>query len=260
MSTLGALILFALLSVPVAAQTGTLTGTITDAESSAPLAGVRVEVLGEGGGALSNSSGQFRLSVPAGAYSVIVSSLGYREASFDVRVTAGATTTLDVVLTSNVFLLDGITVTSGRRPQKATESTNTTVTISETEIAERPTATPVDHLRGTPGVDIITQGVQSTNVVLRGFNNIFSGALHALTDYRLAGVPSLRVNLLHFVPSTNEDLERIEVVLGAGAALYGPNTSNGVLHMLTKSPLKNPKTTVWVGGGERSVFQAGIRT
>ncbi len=259
LSTLGTLLLLALLSVPAAAQTGTLTGTITDAETSAPLGGVSVEVLG-GGGGLTSPSGQFRLDVAAGAHTVIVSNLGYREASFAVRVTAGATTTLDVVLTSNVFLLDGITVTGGRRPQKATESTNTTITIGEVEIAERPTTTPVDHLRGTPGVDIISQGVQSTNVVIRGFNNIFSGALHALTDYRLAGVPSLRVNLLHFIPSTNEDLERIEVVLGAGAALYGPNTSNGVLHMLTKSTLKDPKTTVYIGGGERSVFQTGIRT
>ena len=261
-STLGALVLFAIFSVPVAAQTGTLTGTITDAESSTPLNGVSVEVLGGGGAALTNSSGQFRLSVPAGARTVIVSSLGYREASYDVRVRAGATTTLDIVMTSNVFLLDGITVTSGRRPQKATESTNTTIVISAVEIAERPTVTPVDHLRGTPGVDIISQGVQSTNVVIRGFNNIFSGALHALTDYRLAGVPSLRVNLLHFVPSTSDDLERIEVVLGAGAALYGPNTSNGVPHMLTKSTLnpKYEKTTVYIGGGEQSVFEVGGRT
>ena len=259
-STLGALVLLTIFSVPAVAQTGTLTGTIRDAESSAPLAGVSVELLGGGGGALSNPSGQFSLSVPAGAHTVIVSNLGYRESSYDVRVTAGATTTLDIELIRNVFLLDPITVTAGRRPQKATESTNTTITIGEIEIAERPTATPVDHLRSVPGVDIITHGVQATNVVIRGFNNIFSGALHALTDYRLAGVPSLRVNLLHFVPSTNEDLERIEVVLGAGAALYGPNTSNGVLHMLTKSTLKDPKTTVYIGGGEQSVFQTGIRT
>ncbi|MCH7562400.1 MAG: TonB-dependent receptor [Gemmatimonadetes bacterium] len=260
MNTLGALILFAIFSMPAAAQTGTLTGTITDAESSVPLAGVSVEVLGGGGSALSNPSGQFRLSVPAGAHTVIFSNLGYRDVSYTIRVRAGATTTLDVVLTSYVFQLDGIVVTSGRKPQKATESTNTTITIGETEIADRPTATVVDHLRGTPGVDIISQGVQSTNVVIRGFNNIFSGALHVLTDYRLAGVPSLRVNLLHFVPSTDEDLERIEVVLGAGSALYGPNTSNGVLHMLTKSTLRDPKTTVYFGGGERSVFQTGIRT
>ena len=159
LSALGALGLFAIFSVRAAAQTGTLTGTITDAESSSPLAGVAVEVLGGGGSTLSNPSGQFRLSVPAGAHTVIFSNLGYRDVSYSVRIRAGATTTLDVVLTSYVFQLDGIVVTSGRRPQKATESTNTTITIGETEIADRPTATVVDHLRGTPGVDIITQFV-----------------------------------------------------------------------------------------------------
>ena len=107
-----------------------------------------------------------------------------------------------------------------------------------------------------PGVDIITEGIQSTNVLVRGFNNIFSGSLHALTDHRLAGVPSLRVNLLHFIPSTDEDIERMEVVLGPGSALYGPNTANGVLHIFTRSPLDSASTgtTVTLGGGERSVF------
>jgi outer membrane receptor for ferrienterochelin and colicins len=46
------------------------------------------------------------------------------------------------------------------------------------------------------------------------------------------------VNLLHTIPATNEDIERVEVVLGPGAALYGPNTANGILHMITKSPLE----------------------
>ena len=109
--------------------------------------------------------------------------------------------------------------------------------VTEQEIDVRPTVTAADHLRAVPGVDVATSGIQSTNVVARGFNNVFSGALYMLSDHRIAGVPSLRVNLMHFVPSTNEDLESIEVVLGPGAALYGPNTANGVLHMLTRSPL-----------------------
>ncbi|HET9948746.1 MAG TPA: TonB-dependent receptor, partial [Longimicrobiales bacterium] len=93
-----------------------------------------------------------------------------------------------------------------------------------------------------------------------GFNNIFSGALHMLTDYRLASVPSLRVNLMHFIPATELDVERMEVVLGPGSALYGPNTANGVVHVITKSPLDSPGTTVTLGAGERSVFQGSFRS
>ncbi len=97
-------------------------------------------------------------------------------------------------------------------------------------------------------------------MVVRGFNNIFSGALHMLTDHRLAGVPSLRVNLMHFIPATDADIDRMEVVLGPGSALYGPNTANGVVHVLTKSPLTSQGTSVTVGGGERSVFQGSFRS
>ena len=45
-----------------------------------------------------------------------------------------------------------------------------------------------------------------------------------LQDYRFAGVPSLRVNVPFLFTGTNEDIERIEVLLGPASALYGPNT------------------------------------
>jgi iron complex outermembrane receptor protein len=91
-------------------------------------------------------------------------------------------------------------------------------------------------------------------VVVRGFNSSFSGSLHTLTDNRIAGMPSLRVNLMAFMPQTNDDIERVEVVLGPGAALYGPNTANGVLHVITKSPIDHPGSTVSITSGERDVL------
>ncbi|HYW11595.1 MAG TPA: TonB-dependent receptor, partial [Longimicrobium sp.] len=135
-----------------------------------------------------------------------------------------------------------------------------TEVVQTQEIADRPATTLVDHVRGVPGVDVAQTGLQSTNVVARGFNNIFSGSLHALTDNRIAGVPSLRVNYLHFIPSNNEDVSRMEVVLGPGAALYGPNTANGILHIITKSPLDDQGTSVSVSGGTRELFQGEFRT
>src|SRR5690606_4756457 len=132
--------------------------------------------------------------------------------------------------------------------------------VDSRAVAERLVTTPVDHRRSTPGVDIVTQGVQSTNVVLRGFNNGLSGSLHALTDNRLGGSPSLRVKLLHFVPATNQDSERRQVLLVPGAALYGPNTADGVLHIITKSPLDAQGTSISLGGGTQSVLTGSFRT
>ena len=72
--------------------------------------------------------------------------------------------------------------------------------------------------------------------------------------------PSLRVNQMHWLPTTEADIEKMEVVLGPGSALYGPNTANGVVHVLTKSPLTSQGTSVTLGGGERSVFQGAFRS
>ncbi|HSM61513.1 MAG TPA: TonB-dependent receptor [Longimicrobiales bacterium] len=249
---------------PGAAQQSILTGRVTDVETGQGIDAAQVQVLGgaQSTGGLTDQTGRYRIQVPAGTHSIVVQRIGYREERFDgIEVPSGGTTTYDIQLTSVAVALGGIEVTAAsRRAEKQVEAPATTHVVGSTEISERPTVTPTDHLREAPGVDIITHGVQATNVVVRGFNNIFSGALHVLTDHRLAGIPSLRVNLLHFVPANNEDVERMEVVLGPGSALYGPNTANGVLHILTKSPLTSTGTTLSVAAGERNVFQGAFRS
>ncbi len=246
-----------------AAQQGTLAGRVTT-EAGVPVSQAQIEVRGGGGstGVLSDAQGQYRIAVAAGSYDIIVERIGSRSTRIDgVRVSAGQTTTLDIVLPSQAEILDAVVVTASRGTQeKSTEAPATTHTISAVEIDERPAQTLADHLRSSPGVDIIQHGIQARNVVVRGFNNVFSGALHVLTDHRLAGVPSLRVNLMHFIPSNGQDVDRMEVVLGPGSALYGPNTANGVVHILTKSPLDDQGTSVTMGYGERSVFQGAFRS
>lgn len=240
--------------------TGTITGRITDKESQAPIAGVTVQAVSPSGravaSAVTDADGQFRLAnVPAGSHSLIVTMVGYQTArASSVRVLAGENSIAGMALTTEAFLLNPVVVSASKHAEKLVEAPAAVSVVTEREIAERPTTTPVEHVRSVPGVDVITSGVQSTNVVARGFNNIFSGALHTLTDYRAANVPSLRVNFLHFLPQSNDDYSRIEVVLGPGSALYGPSTANGVLHFITKSPLDEQGTTFSVGGGEQSLF------
>lgn len=237
-----------------AQSAGTITGRITDKETQAPIAGVTVEAVTASGrsaaSAVTDADGQYRLSVPAGSYSIVISMVGYQTSRLPaVRVTAGESSLAGAALTTEAFLLNPVVVSASKHAEKAIEAPAAVTVVPEREIAERPTTTPVEHIRSTPGVDIIQTGVQSTNVVVRGFNNIFSGALHTLTDYRAANVPSLRVNFLQFLPQNNDDFSRIEVVLGPGSALYGPNTANGVLHFITKSPIDEQGTTVSVAGG-----------
>lgn len=244
-------------STGAAAQSGSIAGSVRSGEGDL-IGAAHVRVWNAAGArvaeTLTGSNGRFILpSVPSGTYSLTVDVLGYEQGRREgVAVRSGETSTLEIVLSAQAFQLTGIVVSASKREEKVLEAPASVTIVDTRSIEEQAALTPTEHLRDVPGVDIIQQGVQSTNVVARGFNNVFSGSLHTLTDYRIASIPSLRVNLLHFIPSVNEDIERMEVVLGPGSALYGPNTANGVLHILTKSPFESEGTTVTTAVGMRA--------
>ena len=270
LGSLGTFALAVLLgAAPALAQTGTIVGTVLDVETQQPLADAQIQVLRSGSGTdgtLSDAQGRFRLQLPVGTYVLVVELLGYGVQRIDagggVSVQAGETTEITVEMQTTAVQLGGLVVTGNRgtEAQKALESPNHVVTVSEEAIERRTVVTPVEHVKALPGVDVSQNGLGSSNVVARGFNNVFSGALLVLTDNRYASVPSLRFNAYNMIPTNDFDLERIEVLLGPAAALYGPNSASGVMHLITSSPIDRPGTAVSVAGGERSVFMGQFRT
>ncbi|HEX8393056.1 MAG TPA: TonB-dependent receptor [Longimicrobium sp.] len=261
------LFLLALLfaAAPAFAQdTGGVSGTLRDISTGLPLRGATVQAMGPGGqvagSATTGANGVYTIrNLPAGEYDLVITGPEMAERRVAVQVRAGQTSRVDSQLASSNLRLDPVVVSASKRPEKAVDAPARVEVVSLAEIQARPTTTPADHLRGVAGVDVAPTGLQSSNVVARGFNNIFSGALHALTDNRIAGVPSLRVNFLHFAANNNDDIARMEVVLGPGAALYGPNTANGILHIITRSPLDDQSTSVSVGGGGQGLMQGDFR-
>jgi iron complex outermembrane receptor protein len=165
-----------------------------------------------------------------------------------------------VALTELASQLDPVVTTASRgTPEKALDAPASISVVTSAEVERRAAVTTADLVRNAPGVDATQGGVAQTNVVVRGFNNAFSGSLLMLQDYRFAGVPSLRVNIPLLATGTSDDIERVEVLLGPASALYGPNSANGVLHVITKSPFNSAGTSVTVDGGERSIFRGGLR-
>jgi iron complex outermembrane receptor protein len=247
------------------AQTGTLTGRVIDSERGAPVPGASVDLLSGTGRTLRSTTtgpgGEFTFTaVAAGRYSLLFSALGYEDRLLDgIRVAGGPVSVGDVELVSVALRLNPVVVTVSRGEEKALESPASVYTVEADAIERRPSTTAVDHIIGLPGADVFTTGLAQHNVAARGFNNVFSGGLFVLTDNRWASVPSLRFNAYNLIPATNEDIERIEFVLGPGSALYGPNVDKGVMHIITRSPLDYQGTTLSVMGGERSIFQSSFR-
>jgi outer membrane receptor for ferrienterochelin and colicins len=261
----GVLAALVVLGSPLAGQQGTLTGRVTDKESGNPLNGAQVQVVGAGGanagGVLTDAGGQYRVSLAPGTYSVVVVMVGYETARVNgVSVPASGDGTADIRMTSRALALNPVVVTVGRGQQeKALDAPAALSVVPEARIQERAAVTPVEYVKALPGVDVVQTGLTQSNTVTRGFNNVFSGALLVMEDNRYAFVPSLRFNAYNMIPATPLDVQRVEVVLGPAAALYGPNAAEGVLHIITSSPIDDPGTKISLAGGERSVFQGAFR-
>lgn len=249
------------------AQTGSITGKITDAEGGMPVVGARITAvsgLRTAATVVSGDNGTYRITgLAEGSYTVSATRIGFSAKRVDgVNVSGAAAVTVNFAMTEITTKLNEVvtTVTRGATPEKILDAPASISVVNSEQITNVPAVTVADYLKETPGLSVSTGGMMQSNIVSRGFNNAFSGAMLMLQDYRFTGVPSLRVNVPALFTGTSDDIERIEVLNGPAAALYGPNSANGVLHIITKSPFTSKGTTISVDGGGNAMFQGAFRT
>ena len=253
-----------LLTAVVSAEAAILNITVTDAQTGNKLKAVSVTVAPETGDVatgVSDATGVLSVTgLDAGIYTITASPPGYADVVIeDVVLADDETKSVEVALSSELIQLEQVSVTASRRREKVLEAPASVALVGDSEIKDRVAPSVTEHLKSVRAVDVVTAGLGASYVVVRGFNNVFSGSLLSLVDNRIASIPSLRVNSYSFIPTTSEDIEQIEVVSGPGAALYGPNSANGVMHIITKSPFTSQGTTVSIGGGERSILMGSLR-
>ena len=239
-----------LCSVYIHAQTINLTGKVTD-DKGEGMVGVGVVIKGTTAGTITDVDGKFTLPLTPDAKAVVFKYIGYDEREIAVK---------DILNKPNYSLkmnsaevgLNQVVVSASKKREKLLDAPASISVLSGEKLQNKVVTSSVDYLRNTPGVDIIQTGLVSNNVVVRGFNNIFSGSVLNVVDNRIAAVPSLRLNAYQLIPTSNLDIDRIEVLRGPASALYGPNASSGVIHIMSKSPLDQDKkfvTTVSLNSG-----------
>ena len=241
---------------------GTIIGRVVD-DAGEPLPGANVVVEGTTlqapAGDVTNDQGHYEVrGLGHGKYRVTVSFIGFKTVSRSVQLTSEQLA-FDVTLQADLLEHDQLILSASRSQQKALDAPASVSVITGDEVNSTPALNVAENIRSQPGVDFVKTGLVQNNVVARGFNNVFSGAFLTLMDNRIARVPSLRINVNNFIPVTNQDVEQIEIVRGPGSALYGPNSANGVLHIITKSPIGSEGTTIGAGGGERSLRNFSFR-
>ena len=155
--------------------------------------------------------------------------------------------------------LMNIRVTSVAKKERNLLQTPAAVYVITAEDIRRSGVTTLpDALRLAPGVEVAQLSSDTWAVSIRGFNAVHSNKLLVLIDGR-----SVYSSLFSGVYWNKEDLmlenvERIEVIRGPGAALWGANAVNGVINIITKPAGETAGTLFTVGGGsyERGLAQA----
>lgn len=237
----------------------TITGVVKDDKTGETMPGVNITVKGTTKGVVTDIDGKYSLDVPVDATTLVFKYVGYQETEMGI----GSNIKLDLKLKKATIDLNPVVISASRKEEKVMSAPAAVAVISAKEINSRIYSTPAEYVVGTAGVDVIRTGIATNNVVTRGFNNIFSGALMTLMDYRIASIPSLRVNVGVLVPVNNHDIDRVEVLKGPASAMYGPNSANGVVHYITRSPLdieKDVETNVNLTVGERDIMGGHFRT
>ena len=155
--------------------------------------------------------------------------------------------------------LMNIKVTSAsRKEERAIDVAAAVFVITNDDIRRSGMTTIPDLLRLVPGVQVAQINSNKWAVSVRGFNGLYANKLLVLIDGRsvyhriFAGVFWDAEDLLF------DDIDRIEVIRGPGAALWGANAVNGVINIVTKSAANTQGALVRVDGG-RSGGQGAIR-
>jgi outer membrane receptor for ferrienterochelin and colicins len=237
-------VLVGLLPVTLTASDGTggIQGTITDGETGDPLPFVNVIVPGSTAGGATDTYGHYSIQrLMEGEYEVVATMMGYGKVAKRVEVRVGEVAVVDFQLVVSPIEMGEVVVTGTKTPRYVKEVPVRTEVITRKKIEDKAACNLYEALEGEPGVHI-EQACQACNfstVRLQGL-----GPDH--TQILLDGQPIYTglASIYGLQQIGTSAIERMEIVKGAGSALYGSQAVAGAINLITAKPGPRPETGV----------------
>ncbi len=203
-----------------------VSGRVSSAEDGAGLPGVSVRVKDGTVGTVTNTNGEFNLSVPDNAAALVFSSVGY------VTQEVGLTglTVLEVRLAVDQKNLDEVVVV-GYGAQRRSDLTGAVASVKGSDLKNLPATDLATALQGrVPGAYVTSNGGgpgEGSQIIIRGPVSINGGSPLYVVD----GIPFQGTGFNFNI----QDIESIEVLKDASAsAIYGAQAAAGVILITTK--------------------------
>jgi len=156
--------------------------------------------------------------------------------------------------------LANIEVTSvSRKPQKLSHAATAIFVITGDDIRRSGVTSIPDALRMVPGIQVARISSSKWAISSRGFNSRYSNKLLVQMDGRTLYSPLFSGVFWESHTTLLEDIDRIEVIRGPGASLWGANAVNGIINIITKETGKTQGALATNGIGTLDRTNGSIR-
>ena len=143
-------------------------------------------------------------------------------------------------------------ISASRKPQLLSTAPAAIFAITDEDIRRSGARTIPDVLRMVPGIQVAQVDSSSWAVTARGSNGVFANKLLVLVDGRTVYSPMFSGVYWDTTDTELQSIERIEVIRGPGATMWGSNAVNGVINIITKHARDTQGTDIdAVAGTER---------
>src|ERR1700733_1219030 len=156
--------------------------------------------------------------------------------------------------------LMNIQVTSvSKRTQKVADAAAAIFVITQEDLRRSGASSIPDALRLVPGLEVAQIDENKWAIGSRGFNGRFDDKLLVLIDGRSVYTPLFSGVYWNVQDVMLEDVDRIEVIRGPGATLWGANAVDGVINIITKSAKNTQGGLLTAGAGSQEATAEGAR-
>ena len=224
---------FFLLLIPTLQAQVTITGKVVNKEDKAAIEGASIQEKGTKNGVTTDKSGNFSIRVSSATARLTVSAINHRTQQIDLNNRKS----VDVWLEEEVNQLNEVSVTAGRQPTRKIEATQAVDIISNKVLKSIKPESFAEAVTLTPGVFANNSQGRRGGIVIRGFpdGNPLGGLVY--TSILLDGLPAFgsagRLPDAGF--GFDDNVEKVEVVRGSTATVYGRSAAAGVVNIISKT-------------------------
>ncbi|MFW6157377.1 MAG: TonB-dependent receptor, partial [Balneolaceae bacterium] len=232
-----------------------ISGTVINAATDEPLAGVNVTVQGKIIGTYTDEDGQFSLIInEEPPLTLVFSTVGFQTREIEIN---SSQPDLTVSMQEQAIRGGDVVVSASRVEESLLTSPVSVERMDLITIRSTGSSNFYDGIADLKGVQMTTSSLTFKSVNTRGFATLANTRFVQLIDGMDNAAPGLNFPAGNLIGIPEIDVESVELVPGAASALYGPNAFNGILIINSKDPFLHQGLSAMVRTGLTNAEEPG---